>query len=31
MIAVISFNVLVSFYFAVFGINAILIAFARRN
>ncbi|KRK25921.1 integral membrane protein [Lactiplantibacillus pentosus DSM 20314] len=31
MIAVVSFNVLVSFYFAVFGINAILIAFARRN
>lgn len=31
MVAVISFNVLVSFYFAVFGINAILIAFARRN
>jgi len=31
MIAVVSINVLVSFYFAVFGINAILIAFARRN
>jgi len=31
MVAAFSFNVLVSFYFAVFGINAILIAFARRN
>jgi len=31
LVAAFSFNVLVSFYFAVFGINAILIAFARRD
>ncbi|AVK64833.1 hypothetical protein C5Z26_10695 [Lactobacillus sp. CBA3606] len=31
MIAIISFNILVSVYFTIFGINAILIAFARRN
>ncbi|VDG17913.1 HdeD family acid-resistance protein [Lactiplantibacillus mudanjiangensis] len=29
--AAFSFNALVSIYFAIFGINAILIAFARRN
>ncbi|CAM3191789.1 HdeD family acid-resistance protein [Lactiplantibacillus plajomi] len=31
VVAALTFNVLVSFYFAIFGVNAILIAFARRN
>ncbi|ETY75125.1 HdeD family acid-resistance protein [Lactiplantibacillus fabifermentans] len=31
MVAALTFNVIVSVYFAIFGINAILIAFARRN
>jgi len=31
LVAAFSFNILVSVYFAIFGINAILIAFARRN
>ncbi|MFB9768379.1 HdeD family acid-resistance protein [Lactiplantibacillus modestisalitolerans] len=31
VVAALTFNVLVAVYFAIFGINAILIAFARRN
>ncbi|MFC6201397.1 HdeD family acid-resistance protein [Lactiplantibacillus nangangensis] len=31
IVAAVSFNLLVSVYFAIFGVNAILIAFARRN